>query len=248
MVLAALRARAERAEGWASGAVAVLRGVAGLRLRLQPAGPASRGPAFSFVLVPRVSVVSFLTSCQGMTRYGVRGEAPPPAVTQCCALPCCDCAVTVTCVLLLVACRGPALILARLSELPALSTCGTAPGLCVGAEGLPTATGRRGPGTPCLGAHAWAHTLFARPLASGRGEAGRVRAGSLPPLAWAWLTAGRSWQPQTASRSYVSSAPASLSKDEDAGRFHSTKKGNFHEIFNLTENERPLAGTSATSP
>lgn len=59
----------------------------------------------------------------------------------------------------------------------------------------------------------------------------------------AWLTV---WllQPQTASsRSYVSSAPASLSKDEDVGRFHSTKKGNFHEIFNLTENERPLAGT-----
>lgn len=51
------------------------------------------------------------------------------------------------------------------------------------------------------------------------------------------------WQLQTASsRSYVSSAPAGLSKDEDAGRFHSTKKGNFHEIFNLTENERPLAG------
>ncbi|XP_045320478.1 GRAM domain-containing protein 4 isoform X4 [Leopardus geoffroyi] len=47
---------------------------------------------------------------------------------------------------------------------------------------------------------------------------------------------------QTASsRSYVSSAPAGLSKDEDTGRFHGTKKGNFHEIFNLTENERPLA-------
>uniref|UniRef100_A0A8C8VYP7 GRAM domain containing 4 n=1 Tax=Peromyscus maniculatus bairdii TaxID=230844 RepID=A0A8C8VYP7_PERMB len=45
----------------------------------------------------------------------------------------------------------------------------------------------------------------------------------------------------TSSRSYVSSAPAGLSKDEEAGRFHSTKKGNFHEIFNLTENERPLA-------
>ncbi|CAH6791310.1 Gramd4 [Phodopus roborovskii] len=45
----------------------------------------------------------------------------------------------------------------------------------------------------------------------------------------------------TSSRSYVSSAPTGLSKDEDAGRFHSTKKGNFHEIFNLTENERPLA-------
>nr|XP_060515432.1 GRAM domain-containing protein 4 [Panthera onca] len=47
---------------------------------------------------------------------------------------------------------------------------------------------------------------------------------------------------QTASsRSYVSSAPAGLSKDEDTGRCHGTKKGNFHEIFNLTENERPLA-------
>uniref|UniRef100_A0A8D0TWU6 GRAM domain-containing protein 4 n=1 Tax=Sus scrofa TaxID=9823 RepID=A0A8D0TWU6_PIG len=44
-----------------------------------------------------------------------------------------------------------------------------------------------------------------------------------------------------ASRSYVSSAPAGLSKDEDAGRVHGAKKGNFHEIFNLTENERPLA-------
>ncbi|KAJ1062547.1 hypothetical protein K5549_018582, partial [Capra hircus] len=49
-------------------------------------------------------------------------------------------------------------------------------------------------------------------------------------------------QPQTASsRSCVSSAPAGLSRDEDAGRLHSAKKGNFHEIFNLTENERPLA-------
>ncbi|XP_048971191.1 GRAM domain-containing protein 4 isoform X2 [Canis lupus dingo] len=45
----------------------------------------------------------------------------------------------------------------------------------------------------------------------------------------------------TSSRSYVSSAPAGLNKDEDTGRFHGTKKGNFHEIFNLTENERPLA-------
>ncbi|KAG8517972.1 GRAM domain-containing protein 4 [Galemys pyrenaicus] len=44
-----------------------------------------------------------------------------------------------------------------------------------------------------------------------------------------------------ATRSYVSSAPTGLSKDEDAGRFHGAKKGNFHEIFNLTENERPLA-------
>lgn len=47
---------------------------------------------------------------------------------------------------------------------------------------------------------------------------------------------------QTASaRSYVASAPAGLGRDEDAGRLHGTKKGNFHEIFNLSENERPLA-------
>ncbi|XP_072452673.1 GRAM domain-containing protein 4 isoform X6 [Notamacropus eugenii] len=46
----------------------------------------------------------------------------------------------------------------------------------------------------------------------------------------------------TSSRSYVgASAPAGMSRDEDTGRFHGTKKGNFHEIFNLTENERPLA-------
>lgn len=45
----------------------------------------------------------------------------------------------------------------------------------------------------------------------------------------------------TSARSYVASAPAGLGRDEDAGRLHGTKKGNFHDIFNLTENERPLA-------
>ncbi|XP_059672774.1 GRAM domain-containing protein 4 [Gavia stellata] len=46
----------------------------------------------------------------------------------------------------------------------------------------------------------------------------------------------------TASRSYVgSSAPTGMSKDEDTSRFHTTKRGNFHEVFNLSENERPLA-------
>ncbi|KAJ3612137.1 hypothetical protein NHX12_020414 [Muraenolepis orangiensis] len=30
-------------------------------------------------------------------------------------------------------------------------------------------------------------------------------------------------------------------RDEEAGRSHSTKKGAFHEIFNLTESDRPLA-------
>ncbi|RMC10309.1 hypothetical protein DUI87_13111 [Hirundo rustica rustica] len=44
-----------------------------------------------------------------------------------------------------------------------------------------------------------------------------------------------------ASRSYVgSSAPTGISKDEDTSRFHTTKRGNFHEIFNLSDNERPL--------
>lgn len=53
----------------------------GLCLRLQLAEPVclcllSRGPTFSFVAVTCVSVVSFLASCQGMTRYGVRVEDP----------------------------------------------------------------------------------------------------------------------------------------------------------------------------
>uniref|UniRef100_A0A7M4EYV2 GRAM domain-containing protein 4 n=2 Tax=Crocodylus porosus TaxID=8502 RepID=A0A7M4EYV2_CROPO len=44
-----------------------------------------------------------------------------------------------------------------------------------------------------------------------------------------------------ASRSYVgSNAPTGVNKDEDSSRFHTTKRGNFHEIFNLSENERPL--------
>lgn len=45
----------------------------------------------------------------------------------------------------------------------------------------------------------------------------------------------------TSARSYVASAPAGLSRDEDTGRVHGPKKGTFHEIFNLTDNERPLA-------
>lgn len=48
-----------------------------------------------------------------------------------------------------------------------------------------------------------------------------------------------------ASRSYVgSNAPTGINKDEDTSRFHTTKRGNFHEVFNLSENERPLAGTA----
>ncbi|XP_035175484.1 GRAM domain-containing protein 4 isoform X2 [Oxyura jamaicensis] len=53
----------------------------------------------------------------------------------------------------------------------------------------------------------------------------------------------KSWMLQTAaSRSYVgSNAPTGINKDEDTSRFHTTKRGNFHEVFNLSENERPLA-------
>ncbi|XP_077791936.1 GRAM domain-containing protein 4 isoform X1 [Podarcis muralis] len=48
---------------------------------------------------------------------------------------------------------------------------------------------------------------------------------------------------QTAtSRSCVgSSAPTGVSRDEDSSRFHTTKRGNFYEVFNLSENERPLS-------
>ncbi|XP_058164931.1 GRAM domain-containing protein 4 isoform X1 [Dasypus novemcinctus] len=53
-------------------------------------------------------------------------------------------------------------------------------------------------------------------------------------------TAARRLQ-AASSRSCVSSAPTGPSREEDAGRVHGTKKGNFHEIFNLSENERPLA-------
>lgn len=45
-----------------------------------------------------------------------------------------------------------------------------------------------------------------------------------------------------ASRSSLATVPSGLSREDDTSRFHSTKKGPFHEIFNLPESERPLAG------
>ncbi|XP_034019495.1 GRAM domain-containing protein 4 isoform X1 [Thalassophryne amazonica] len=42
------------------------------------------------------------------------------------------------------------------------------------------------------------------------------------------------------SRSSLATIPCGVSRDEEAGRSHSTKKGVFHEIFNLPESERPL--------
>ncbi|XP_075064959.1 GRAM domain-containing protein 4 isoform X2 [Mixophyes fleayi] len=53
-------------------------------------------------------------------------------------------------------------------------------------------------------------------------------------------TVSRRVQP-TSSRSNVScGAPQGVSRDEDGGRYHNTKKSSFHEIFNLSETERPL--------
>ncbi|KAM8908908.1 GRAM domain-containing protein 4 isoform 1-T1 [Spinachia spinachia] len=43
------------------------------------------------------------------------------------------------------------------------------------------------------------------------------------------------------SRSNLATIPCGLSREEETGRSHSTKKGAFHEIFNLLESERPLA-------
>ncbi|XP_042352459.1 GRAM domain-containing protein 4-like [Plectropomus leopardus] len=36
-------------------------------------------------------------------------------------------------------------------------------------------------------------------------------------------------------------APLGVGRDEDGGRYYSTKRGAFHEVFNLPESERPLA-------
>ncbi|XP_040029655.1 GRAM domain-containing protein 4 isoform X9 [Gasterosteus aculeatus] len=43
------------------------------------------------------------------------------------------------------------------------------------------------------------------------------------------------------SRSNLATIPCGVSREEETGRSHSTKKGAFHEIFNLLESERPLA-------
>lgn len=49
----------------------------------------SRGPSFSLLSVTRLSVISFLASCQGPTRYGVRVETPSlrgPDAVRCCVV------------------------------------------------------------------------------------------------------------------------------------------------------------------
>ncbi|KAM6895620.1 GRAM domain-containing protein 4 isoform 2-T2 [Xenentodon cancila] len=53
-------------------------------------------------------------------------------------------------------------------------------------------------------------------------------------------TVSRRVQP-VVSRSSLATIPCGVSREEETGRSHSTKKGAFHEIFNLSESERPLA-------
>ncbi|KAG7276371.1 hypothetical protein CRUP_014403 [Coryphaenoides rupestris] len=53
-------------------------------------------------------------------------------------------------------------------------------------------------------------------------------------------TVSRRVQPVVA-RGSIATIPCGVARDEEAGRSHSTKKGAFHEIFNLAEAERPLA-------
>lgn len=105
-------------------------------------------------------------------------------------------------------------------------------------------SGPAGEPTPTAG-HTWLSARLRALLPWGAA----VRVPAPAPSTQARLTGARGC-PQlqtTASRSCVSSAPAGLSRDEDSGRLHGAKKGSFHEIFNLTENERPLAGGCAGS-
>ncbi|XP_041851882.1 GRAM domain-containing protein 4-like [Melanotaenia boesemani] len=47
--------------------------------------------------------------------------------------------------------------------------------------------------------------------------------------------------PASGGRGSVSAAaPLGVSREEEGGRYHSTKRGAFHEVFNLPESERPL--------
>lgn len=49
-------------------------------------------------------------------------------------------------------------------------------------------------------------------------------------------------QPVVARGTLVAGVPCGVGRDEESGRAYSTKRGPFHEVFNLPENERPLAG------
>ncbi|KAM9467582.1 GRAM domain-containing protein 4 isoform 2-T2 [Clarias gariepinus] len=46
--------------------------------------------------------------------------------------------------------------------------------------------------------------------------------------------------PPVVSRGSLATIPSGMSREDDSGRSHNTKRGAFHEIFNLPEMERPL--------
>uniref|UniRef100_A0A672IY56 GRAM domain-containing protein 4-like n=1 Tax=Salarias fasciatus TaxID=181472 RepID=A0A672IY56_SALFA len=46
--------------------------------------------------------------------------------------------------------------------------------------------------------------------------------------------------------SVAAAAPLGVGRDEDGGRYYSTKRGAFHEVFSLPESEHPLTGGSNT--
>ncbi|KAI1888449.1 hypothetical protein AGOR_G00185250 [Albula goreensis] len=54
-------------------------------------------------------------------------------------------------------------------------------------------------------------------------------------------TLSRRIQPVVSRGSLATSVPCGINREEESGRLHNTKKGPFHEVFNLSENERPLA-------
>lgn len=49
-------------------------------------------------------------------------------------------------------------------------------------------------------------------------------------------------QPVVSRSNQMTNPQYGIARDEEGGRAHSTKKGPFHEIFNLPENEHPLPG------
>lgn len=48
--------------------------------------------------------------------------------------------------------------------------------------------------------------------------------------------------PPVVSRGSLATIPSGMTREDDSGRSHNTKRGAFHEIFNLPETERPLPG------
>ncbi|TRY56136.1 hypothetical protein DNTS_015259 [Danionella cerebrum] len=68
---------------------------------------------------------------------------------------------------------------------------------------------------------------------------------SCPKLRDKYDTPHIQMQPVVARSGQSSSVDRGISREEDTGRAYNTKRGPFHEVFSLSENERPLAATSS---